>query len=260
MLLGQLMHEPCFDTLRTKEQLGYLVHSSGRSSIAMTGIRINIQSERDAAYLEERIDAFLLTFDKHLSELSDAQFTREKESLANRLREDFKNLYQETGHYWIHIHSGYVDFERNAGDAERILALSKEDMLEYFRAFFHPASKTRAKVSVMLQSQHISKATAELVPLLLKEAGVSEVSKELTSLLEAEQTPLLSAVLEQVQKEQVDAGKVEEIIVKIKESHLPSKLGEGKKIFDNADELKKRMSVGPPSTPAPEYKELLSKL
>ena len=95
MLFCQLINEPCFDTLRTKEQLGYLVHSSGRASVGMTGFRISIQSERSAAYLEDRVDNFLLGYEEQLQNLPVEQFERERASLTNRLREDYKNLFQE---------------------------------------------------------------------------------------------------------------------------------------------------------------------
>lgn len=94
-LFRQLIDEPCFDTLRTKEQLGYLVHSSTRSSPGMTGFRIAIQSEREAPFLEERIEAFLNNFEKLLEDMPEEQFEKEKTSLANRLREDYKNLHSE---------------------------------------------------------------------------------------------------------------------------------------------------------------------
>lgn len=61
----------------------------------MTGFRVAIQSERDAAYLEERIDNFLTKFEKQLEEMSDERFEKEKSSLTNRLREDYKNLHSE---------------------------------------------------------------------------------------------------------------------------------------------------------------------
>lgn len=94
-LFCQVVNEPFFDTLRTKEQLGYLVHSVKRSNIGLTGVRFTIQSERDAAYLEERIDSFLTNFDQYLVDMTDEQFEKEKTSLVNRLREDHKNLHSE---------------------------------------------------------------------------------------------------------------------------------------------------------------------
>lgn len=61
----------------------------------MTGFRISIQSEREASYLEERIEAFLDKFEQDLEDMTEEQFQKEKTSLTNRLREDYKNLHSE---------------------------------------------------------------------------------------------------------------------------------------------------------------------
>ena len=209
----------------------------------MTGFRIMIQSERDAMYLEERIDSFLQGFDNYLSELSEEKFEQERTSLVNRLKEDFKNLYQETGTYWAHIHSGYYDFERHAKDAAHISKLSKQDIIDYFRKKISPDSSTRAKLSVHLQSQHLSKTTVEAVPEMLSKAGI-EFSDDIKALIESTPSPLIEDVLAKVENKDVNAA--------IKELHQPSKLGSGKQLFEDAKDVKGKMLLGPPSSPIAE--------
>jgi insulysin len=58
-LLAQIISEPCFNILRTKEQLGYIVFSGIRKSNGAHGLRIIIQSDKHPQYVEKRIDAFL---------------------------------------------------------------------------------------------------------------------------------------------------------------------------------------------------------
>lgn len=58
-LFSQSICESCFDVLRTKEQLGYIVHSSIREYGGVRGIEIAIQSDRSPVYLNERIENFL---------------------------------------------------------------------------------------------------------------------------------------------------------------------------------------------------------
>lgn len=78
--------------MRTKEQLGYIVHSAIWSLNALSGFRIIVQSERPAEYLEERIEALWGTFETTLAEMDDADFEKEKESLASKLEEKPKSL------------------------------------------------------------------------------------------------------------------------------------------------------------------------
>ena len=58
-LLTQILSEPAFNVLRTKEQLGYIVLCSTwvLAGSGCAGIRIVIQSEKGPAYLEARVDA-----------------------------------------------------------------------------------------------------------------------------------------------------------------------------------------------------------
>lgn len=58
-MYDQITHEPAFDTLRTKEQLGYMVFSGVRRNATVTGFRVLVQSERAPRYLEHRIESFL---------------------------------------------------------------------------------------------------------------------------------------------------------------------------------------------------------
>ena len=58
-LLCQIISEPCFNILRTQEQLGYIVFSGKRRGNGVQGLRIIIQSERHPEFLDGRVEAFL---------------------------------------------------------------------------------------------------------------------------------------------------------------------------------------------------------
>ena len=58
-LFAQITREPCFDTLRTKEQLGYIVWSSARKSTSDRGYFVLVQSNRKPDFLDHRIEEFL---------------------------------------------------------------------------------------------------------------------------------------------------------------------------------------------------------
>ena len=111
LLLGQLINEPCFDQLRTKEQLGYVVFSMPIFIKGSAAFRVLIQSERDCEYLQTRIDNFLTGFAKTLEGMSEADFQEKKIGLINSRLEKLKTLEQETGRFWQHITSETLDFE-----------------------------------------------------------------------------------------------------------------------------------------------------
>ena len=114
-VLSHIITEPAFNVLRTKEQLGYIVFSSTWPSAGMheKGIRIVVQSERSPVYLEQRVEAFLSHMKTVIEEMVDATFAQQKLSLENKWKETPKNLAEETSRFWVHIDSGYLDFERS---------------------------------------------------------------------------------------------------------------------------------------------------
>jgi insulysin len=113
-LLTQIISEPAFDTLRTKEQLGYIVMASvwATQGDDETGLRIVVQSERGPVYLEGRVEAFLDHMKNVIEFMTDEQFAEQKHGLERKWREVPKNLNEEVGRFWAQIDSGHLDFLR----------------------------------------------------------------------------------------------------------------------------------------------------
>ncbi|KDQ61093.1 hypothetical protein JAAARDRAFT_32094 [Jaapia argillacea MUCL 33604] len=154
-LLAQILSEPAFNVLRTKEQLGYIVscsawHLAGESE---KGLRLVVQSEKPPPYLEERVEAFLGGMKKTIEEMSDEEFQEQKKGLERKWTEKPKNIGEETNRYWGHIDSGFLDFLRRAKDAEVLQSVTKDDVLSIFLSHIHPSSPNRSKLSVHLRSQ-----------------------------------------------------------------------------------------------------------
>ncbi|KAA1068439.1 Insulinase (Peptidase M16) [Puccinia graminis f. sp. tritici] len=156
MLLAQMVQESCFNQLRTKEQLGYIVRSYTAMAPGQAGLKILIQSERDPVFVESRIEHFLDWFLNHkLLKMTPNEFEEMKTSLVNKIVEDFKNMSDETSHYWMHIKAGYYAFEQRFLDGALIKKISKESMVEFYRARVLPSSASRAKCSTQIVSLHV---------------------------------------------------------------------------------------------------------
>ncbi|KAI0408675.1 peptidase M16 inactive domain-containing protein [Xylaria palmicola] len=160
-LLDQIIHEPAFDQLRTKEQLGYIVFSSLRGSATTYGFRFIIQSERTSEYLESRIDSFLLAQATAMRDMTDASFESHKRSVVVKRLEKLKNLDQETGRHWAQISNEYYDFEAAQQDAAQVEKLTKTEMIDFYQAFIDPTSPNRAKLIVQLIAQSVSSKTED---------------------------------------------------------------------------------------------------
>ncbi|KAH7923541.1 hypothetical protein BV22DRAFT_1015236 [Leucogyrophana mollusca] len=154
-LLAQIMSEPAFNVLRTKEQLGYIVFCSSwhLAGSGHFGVRIVVQSERTAAYLEHRVEAFLEGMKATLEDMEPEVFDEHKTGLESKWKEALKNLSEETNRYWAHIESGYLDFLRRHNDSDLLTNVTKEDVLALFLSRVYPSTSTRSKLSIHLQSR-----------------------------------------------------------------------------------------------------------
>ncbi|KAH6579183.1 hypothetical protein BASA60_003367 [Batrachochytrium salamandrivorans] len=160
-ILSQIGHEPVFDQLRTKEQLGYMVYSGIRKQPEMLSYRIIIQSERDPAYLESRIVAFLNQLETILVEMTPEDFKKHQTSIATKMLDTLKNLGQESSRYWGHINSLYYDFEQHITDAEQIHRITKDQLIAFYRKHISPDSKMLRKLSVHMRSQKTGQSTCD---------------------------------------------------------------------------------------------------
>ncbi|CAG8571116.1 16391_t:CDS:10 [Funneliformis caledonium] len=151
-IIAQILHEPVFDHLRTKEQLGYSVYSYARISIGEIGLLINLQSEIDAIYLENRIEAFLINAQKIIEEMTEEEYQKQKQSLIDQLLEKEKNMWDESYKYSSQIFYGYCDFYKNINHVKDIKKITKDDVLEFYKIHIHPKSPHIKKLSVHVNS------------------------------------------------------------------------------------------------------------
>ncbi|KAK7206436.1 a-pheromone processing metallopeptidase Ste23 [Myxozyma melibiosi] len=151
-VLAQIINEPAFNQLRTKEQLGYVVFSGIRLTKTLAGLRVLIQSEKSTEYLESRIDAFFDKVGDILKQMPADEYEKQVKSIIAKRKEKFKNLNEESNHYWNHISSGYYDFFRDDIDIELLGEIKKEEVIDLFYKYVHKSSKERAAAIVQLQS------------------------------------------------------------------------------------------------------------
>ncbi|CAL9729259.1 A-factor-processing enzyme [Monosporozyma unispora] len=150
-LFAQMVHEPCFDTLRTKEQLGYVVFSSSLNNHGTSNIRILVQSEHTTPYLEWRIDEFYKSFGETLKKMNDDDFIKHKDALCKSLLQKYKNMNEESNRYAAAIYLGDYNFTHRQRKADLVSKLTKEEIIEFFETYI--MGKEASKVIIHLQSQ-----------------------------------------------------------------------------------------------------------
>ncbi|QQP57679.1 Metalloproteaselike, partial [Caligus rogercresseyi] len=151
-LLAQVLDEPCYNVLRTKEQLGYLVHSGIRRSPAVQGLRFVIRSDRHPRYLDTRIEAFLQEMVDFLRNMTAEVFNDHKEALRVKRLEKPKRLSAMTDRYWTEILRQSYTFDRDTIETKELSTISLEELRDFFQRHCLPESKSRRKLACHILS------------------------------------------------------------------------------------------------------------
>lgn len=133
-LLMMFVEEPLFDTLRTKEQLGYYVSASVRMNYGIIGYSIAVNSQEtkfSAAHVDERIEVFRGKMLQILEEMSPEDFDHVRESLIKIKQVVDISLAEEVSHNWEEITSEEYVFDRRRREVEVLRALTKQDIIDF---------------------------------------------------------------------------------------------------------------------------------
>ncbi|KAK0420704.1 hypothetical protein QR680_014837 [Steinernema hermaphroditum] len=146
-LLFYLVNEPAFDTLRTKEQLGYTMETLQPRHCEVQGLAVVVQGDHHPLYVEQRVDAFFRTFRKTLEVMSDEEFQKSKEAL----KESFRNM-QNVEHYWQEIRRERYLFNKYELQIAELSSLTKPEFLTFYDRKIMPGSTERQRISVRVCS------------------------------------------------------------------------------------------------------------
>lgn len=151
-LFANMISEPAFDQLRTKEQLGYIVSARLVSNKNVLALRLIIQSGKASAdYLEERIESFLHYFGNvYLPEQADEWFETHKSALINALEEKDKKLTDEFNSLWTEIHSSIYQFNRRDLKAQHVRTCTRQDVMDFFAKHISIQAPQRKKFTTQL--------------------------------------------------------------------------------------------------------------
>lgn len=175
-LLAHLIREPCFDQLRTKEQLGYMVFSGMSDDDGVIGFWVIVQSpNKGPAYLDDRVENFLKLFrDNILGIMDDEAFTSNKQAcILNRTKKD-KRLYEQANRFWDEIEDFKYEFNRTFEEAKALELITLENVVELFDTCIAKSGAKRRKLSSHIVGKGHDDGDAPLYEAQLS-AGVKEI-------------------------------------------------------------------------------------
>ena len=145
-LFVSVAREPCFNRLRTQEQLGYIVDlGSRRDGGCVLGVRVIVQSSvGEWDHVARRIRAFFVE-ELHgmLADMPREDFERHVASCAGKLLERDLTLEAESSRWWGEIEEETMWFSRAVDVATEVRRITPPELLGFFREFFGEASDAR---------------------------------------------------------------------------------------------------------------------
>ncbi len=128
-LLGRLLANPFFNSLRTEQQLGYVVFAGPRPFEKHPGVIFVVQSPKlDPIGIEGRVEQFLNDQKAVLSGLTDQELEQYRQGLIGDLLKKDDNMDERNGRFWQGIASDELDFENRLKIADEIRKLKPADM------------------------------------------------------------------------------------------------------------------------------------
>ncbi|KUF87995.1 hypothetical protein AM588_10001665 [Phytophthora nicotianae] len=148
-LFSQIVDEPLFDQLRTKEQLGYTVYSTPCRGNGVQSFKIVVQSNvASPEFIEQRIDTFWRDFREMLTSMSSGELQKHIQSVVKGYVERPKSQEEEVQALLVEIANHQYEFGRKTKLADLVRTLQLSDVLEFFDNFIRPEGLKHKKLSV----------------------------------------------------------------------------------------------------------------
>ncbi|RLN57923.1 hypothetical protein BBJ29_009928 [Phytophthora kernoviae] len=150
-LFHQMVDEPLFDQLRTKEQLGYTVYSTPSRGNGVQSFNIVVQSNvASPEFIDQQIDKFLNEFRETITCMDAGQLQKHIQSVVKGYVEKPKNQEEEMQSLLVEIANHQYEFGRKVKLAELVRTLQISDVLQFFDDFIQPKGPKHKKLSVYI--------------------------------------------------------------------------------------------------------------
>ena len=159
-LIDTILSEPCFDILRTKEQLGYIVACFVRKLRGVINWNVVVQSSGfSPAHLTSRISNFMNTMRSDLKELSQEKFQNFKEAAVIKVAKKDVSMSEQFRRFVVEVDSAAYLFNRKELLEEELKKISKEEVVEAFERYFYTKSR---RLDIELVSDNLKESQEQL--------------------------------------------------------------------------------------------------
>jgi insulysin len=146
-VLAQIIGERFFDSLRTKQQLGYVVRAYKSFQARRAGFIFMVQSQAPTAIVEERIMEFIHQIPEMIVTMPDDDFKKYISAVLTDLESPPTSFSDAFFNDWIELKRRRFDFERHGSLMPVVESITKEKLIEYVVENIIRAPKVRAAVA-----------------------------------------------------------------------------------------------------------------
>lgn len=137
-----------FSTLRTQQQLGYIVSLQRKNTAVSTGLVVTVQSPAfTPPEIEKRVDALLASLPSRLEEMADGAFLEYKRAWQAVLRAKPQNMAQVVQAMGKEVLSQRHEFNSAMEQADFLETITKKDLAAFIDDYIVPGGSRRSKLS-----------------------------------------------------------------------------------------------------------------
>lgn len=143
-----IIEEPLFDTLRTKEQLGYDVHTNFHDTLGVIGYSITVNAQADkntVLHVDERIEEFIKTVSRMLKKMPEKKFNQIKQDLIKVKQCTDVHLKDEVDRNWYEIMNEDYLFNREKLEIQAIEITKFSDVKKWWLEHNLSCNKNKCK-------------------------------------------------------------------------------------------------------------------
>lgn len=146
-LLRQLLSQPFYAELRTRQQLGYFVFTYSIDSIQVPSVVLALQSpSAGPAKMYLAVEQFLQNFEQQLIDMPEEEFQRNVQALVSQVEEQDNRLRERTNRYWSAIVREDFNFDASQLFADEVRLITRAQILALYRKLFIDATAGRIVV------------------------------------------------------------------------------------------------------------------
>lgn len=137
LLIDSILKEPCFSTLRTQKQLGYIVFSAARNKRKVMGFSILVQSHVAAPMaLSDHISKFIEGMRPLIADISEEMVTKHQRSVLAILRKKDVSLEEEFSRYMGEMVTRQYQFDRKESTSQAVSQVTRSAVKTLFEDMF----------------------------------------------------------------------------------------------------------------------------